>query len=398
MTRHRFRSQYEDLLDEYPLPVSESNGHEEFLLAIAYVLWRGDNEAAVAYDQQFPSTASGRALERHAGEVGLTRRPNESDAQLRWRTEVEHAVAASQGTTDSLLDVIQAMFGEAALRGTQLSSDGSVPILDVTIGNVGRVISEGQAQTIENTLERAVPIPFGVSVTFDGTFAFTEGEGDGFDEGTFGGDPLREDAVDIGVIPDATPAPRTIVDGFEDDDISEYGGDTGQFRTVDTTVFDGTYALEGSTGGGGFFIYSDGSLDTTPSRGDRYRVTTQLLDSANQSQLWFGVQSTPSSGQTSDGYVARLNGKQDKLQLLRRENSNTSSLSSTSMTVEADEWYDILVEYGDPIRTVVYDEAGTQIAATSVSDDTFDRGRIGFGINNGNGNASDVWYDYARII
>jgi hypothetical protein len=188
------RTQLDDYREEYPLPIGESPEHEAFIRAIVDVLREGDVEAGQVNDQTFPSTASKEALNRHAREVGLTRRENENDATLRWRVRVESGVKASDGDTDSILDVLRLMFGEAALSKITLASPSDEPVLDVAIPDsaLDRTPEEIDETEVQDILDRALPMPDAANVIVEGSFAFAGFEGDGFDEGTFGGDPINE--------------------------------------------------------------------------------------------------------------------------------------------------------------------------------------------------------------
>lgn len=74
------------------------------------------------------------------------------------------------------------------------------------------------------------------------------------------GPTVQGRGLDIGPVgPSATE-----VDYFDDGDISEYGGDTGQFNTQTGTVRDGSHALEGVNSG------STSSIGSNPGDGLNY--------------------------------------------------------------------------------------------------------------------------------
>jgi uncharacterized phage protein gp47/JayE len=179
-----------------------------------------------------------------------------------------------------------------------------------------------------------------------------------------------------------TTEPRAIkfIDGFEDNDIGEYNGDTTDFDTVQTQVFDGSYAL-----------FSDNQAfisdaDETVYPGDRLHWRTRLSSGASSAVL-FGVQST------DDYYAVEVDEAAGELRMDVTEGGATTALDSTSVAVPADEWLHVETkwDFNWNFEITLYDSAENELAALSTNDSsgTFFDGGIGFESRASAG----VWWD-----
>ena len=70
-------------------------------------------------------------------------------------------------------------------------------------------------------------------------------------------------------------------DGFEDGDVSEYGGDTSKFSAVTAPVRSGSYALRGAASGSEKAIKSVGGLNAYPQRGDQFTADVRFDGTQN---------------------------------------------------------------------------------------------------------------------
>lgn len=201
--------------------------------------------------------------------------------------------------------------------------------------------------------------------------------------------PKPSAAVTVDV---TTPATATIIDDFEDGDIAEYTGDTGQFTVQGTTVFEGANALEGTSDGARHRIISTAGLNAYPAQGDTFQCRIRDDTGSLTAGIAWGVQ---------DGnnlYRAMVSSQGDNLQLWLKENGGYNRLVETAVTVPQDEWLRLEIDWaGDGTMTVtLFDSADTQLAQISATDTTFTSGGIGWIINTG-GSGQAAQYDLAEI-
>jgi fibronectin-binding autotransporter adhesin len=174
----------------------------------------------------------------------------------------------------------------------------------------------------------------------------------------------------------------TFFDDFEDDNISEYSGDTGYFDAVADTGAEGSYILQAAAG------YEsnqtpDGIYRTGTTFGQGSIVRWMQYVTASQDDepcTLFGVQ-TPGSNNQNYG-VCFDQYPTDKLIVSKNVSSNDASgtwLASTTVSWASD-WYTTEVDWrtDNTIYVSVYDSTGTLFATTSVSDSTHTTGGMGF--------------------
>jgi hypothetical protein len=167
----------------------------------------------------------------------------------------------------------------------------------------------------------------------------------------------------------------TIIDDFEDGDITEYGGDTGNFAVVQSPVQNGSNALESQTGGA--VISSTTGLSTYPGQGDTFRFYCQNPSSGGRIYTYFGTQS---ESNTPAGYRIGVRPGIDDFLLQRNDGSGGSTvLGSTSVSLSTGVWYRVNVTWqtDGTIDATLFD-SGSQIANISTTDTTYTDGGIGF--------------------
>jgi hypothetical protein len=171
-------------------------------------------------------------------------------------------------------------------------------------------------------------------------------------------------------------------DDFEDNNISEYSGDTTLFQTDTAPVFGGSYALEalnksGRTTDG---IFRTGSL-TAQGQVIRYR---QYIDttagSADEGCALFGVQ-TPGTNNNNYAVCLELFGT-DRLSLSKNVTDNDVSgtrLASTTVSYSTG-WYQVEIDWqtDNRIDVYLYNAAGSLVATTSATDSSYVSGGMGF--------------------
>lgn len=173
-------------------------------------------------------------------------------------------------------------------------------------------------------------------------------------------------------------------DDFEDDDITEYSGQTTLFNTGVDFNFDGAYGLDNSgnalgranTGG----IYR---FDQTVSQGETFRFMQYVDTSAatDETCTKFAIQGT---GIPNDNYAVCLElPGTDHLSLVRNVVDNEASadaiISSSTVTL-ATGWYEVEVDWGtdDSFVVTMTDAANSVVASFSTSDSNYTSGGIGF--------------------
>lgn len=188
-------------------------------------------------------------------------------------------------------------------------------------------------------------------------------------------------------------AVSTIIDDFEDNDIAEYNGATGDYTTVTSPVFNGTYALEGATAGGdNNVIASTSGLNTYPSQGDSFRYAVQLASTSNVHRVGWATQ-TSTGG--NDGYTLRINANTSEFELFT---DATVLVEDTSVSYTAGIWYVVEVTWeSDGTQTVTLWNGDTEVTTISATDTTYTGGGIQFQTNDGSG-SSNGYFDYVGII
>jgi len=189
--------------------------------------------------------------------------------------------------------------------------------------------------------------------------------------------------------------PDNLVDGFEDGDISEYSGSTGDFVVNQTSpVPNGSNRLErnesSATSSG---ISSTSGLNNYPERGDIFKFQVIPANSADQiGFLFFGTS-------ISSTYEVFLNVISGDFELRDRDNFNTLDKdTSVSYTTGQEYAVEIDTSSGDDIACTLIDESdGSTVSSVSATDNTYNSTFIGWQDNISNSNTSGWVVDYLRI-
>lgn len=106
----------------------------------------------------------------------------------------------------------------------------------------------------------------------------------------------------------------TVIDDFEDGDISEYQGDTGAYNIVTSPVIEGTHAVQTNPNSSFKGIFSLSGLNHYPERGEAFRVwiyadtgtarflVFQFARQTDDSRYWIGF------NPTGEFHIARFDG------------------------------------------------------------------------------------------
>jgi hypothetical protein len=175
-------------------------------------------------------------------------------------------------------------------------------------------------------------------------------------------------------------------DDFEDDNLSEYSGNTGYFDVVANTGAEGSYILEAGAGYEDDFTTSGiYQTSTTFGQGNTIRFM-QYVDSTKDDEpcTLFGVQ-----GSGSNYAVCLDQYPSDKLILAKDVESNDASGSvlASSTVSWSSAWYTVEVDWltNNTIYVSVYNSAGTLFATTTATDSTYTSGGMGFSFWGQNG-------------
>ncbi len=189
-------------------------------------------------------------------------------------------------------------------------------------------------------------------------------------------------------------------DDFEDNNISEYTGDTSLFNAATSPVFGGTYALKPTNTSG---KTTDGiyRFDQTVAQGQivRYRqYVDTTAGSGDEACTLFGVQSP---GSTNQNYAVCLEQfGTDRVALSKDvENNDTSgTVLGTRNVTYATGWYEVEIDWrtSNFIGVSLYNAAGTLVATTSATDSSYTSGGYGFTFWFQNG-AWDSFVTYPRV-
>ena len=186
--------------------------------------------------------------------------------------------------------------------------------------------------------------------------------------------------------PDVT---TTVVDSFEDTDLSEYTGATADYTAGTTHAYDGTAGLEATTGFPGELLSTSG-LPAYPSAGDTIRFNV-IFDALTDGlvDFGFGVQDT------DNHYLVRVRPQQNRFQLYQVSGGAYTAFDGTDVTYTTGTWYEPVIDWlpGGGIDARILDDTGTQLGQTlTTTDSTWTSGGILWEFNR------DTDYaDYLRI-
>ena len=166
------------------------------------------------------------------------------------------------------------------------------------------------------------------------------------------------------------------------------------FTTQQSTVFDGSYALEGQSSSSTTQNVSVRGVDYYPVPGDTFRLSFDYDQAGDNIGVWFAVQ--PGSFETwpPNGYLVRLNGGSDALEMYKY-NSGFTLLDSASVTTgnytNSEVEFEISWDSTSGAKTVNFIDGGSSVATvsdTASPDTTFSEGGIGHRVTENGGNTT----------
>jgi len=196
------------------------------------------------------------------------------------------------------------------------------------------------------------------------------------------------------VLDNYTTLENKTVDSFEDDDISEYSGDTANFSIVTSPVYDGSYSLEGTSSGTAQNLDSTTDLNVYPEAGDNFSYRENV-----DTDSWNG--GTKFGFQDSNNYYMIVNSTQDSaIYLKEKVGGSWTTMDSVSVTIPQDEWLKVRVEWatsGD-ITATVENSTGSTVGTVSGHDENFSSGGIGFSANTAASTAQYAYWDNYKLL
>jgi hypothetical protein len=203
--------------------------------------------------------------------------------------------------------------------------------------------------------------------------------------------------------------PATI-DNFEDGNIDEYGGATGDFATQTGTVYDGTYALENS---GTYFnkiqtTASSGDLDNYPSQGDKFEWYVRVSAQTNTGTSVYAQYGTQDADNTYR-FKLVLSSGDGHIQLERREGGGNTVILDAQDVISpaANTWFRCQVEWDDGSsfggsagdHNCYVEEVGntSNSGSGSVNDTKWSSGEWGW-VGDLGSDGKSAFHDQARIL
>lgn len=182
---------------------------------------------------------------------------------------------------------------------------------------------------------------------------------------------------------------ETMVDGFEDNDLSEYSN-TGGFSTISARSSEGTYCLraDGGSGNKSTISRSGDGLDYYPERGDTIKFDIQFDTLSNPTtpagtsfMFWF-FHGSGSIG--DDNYQLEFKTNSGEI-VLTKDTGSRFVLDSSSANYNADSWMPVEIDTDSSGMTATFGGA-----TVSSSDTELNSRGIGFFTAGGRGFWDDV--------
>lgn len=185
----------------------------------------------------------------------------------------------------------------------------------------------------------------------------------------------------------------TLVDGFEDGNLSEYT--TANNESISSSIsYEGTYSVNiNNVGGATGFVhaYIDDLGAGITSQGNEYRVFGRC-DSITDTQLRFHWGTDPGSLPGS-GYSLTLDGDSN-LVILRYSGSILDSVSFSGSLLSTSSWYEFVVEWevgGAMTGSIRREDTGDILGTVSATENTEVDGGLGMSIDSSG--FSNAWFD-----
>jgi len=183
----------------------------------------------------------------------------------------------------------------------------------------------------------------------------------------------------------------TIIDDFEDGDITEYSGDTSSFAVQTATVSNGTYALQATADG--VQIGDQSSLSALPvGQGDTFRFDSWIVSSGYSEFYWC----TQSENDRSNSYNIVLDDNRSEFIIRKVDGGDFTVLASDAeANIPDSSWFDVEVDHQNDgtITATLFDSSGAEITSINATDTTHTNGGIAFRRTSG-----EQYWDYLRKV
>lgn len=188
----------------------------------------------------------------------------------------------------------------------------------------------------------------------------------------------------------STSTGGTIIDDFEDGDLSEYSFDRNAAGAslVSNPTYDGSHALQ--IDATNTELLSTSGLNYFPRAGDTFSCWVRGTNGAADVNFTYGAQDK------NNRYVARVSFDRDNIVLFRYENGTLHTLAQQyGITVGEDSWYNIEINWGDnnTHQFTLQDASGSEVAQISSTDSTWTSGGVGYDAYM-NTSGGTVYFDY----
>jgi uncharacterized phage protein gp47/JayE len=167
------------------------------------------------------------------------------------------------------------------------------------------------------------------------------------------------------------------LDGFEDNNITEYVGDTATFTPSTTQAYDGTYSLEANNTVGTIY-----DADETVPRGSRLHARFYMGANTTAAVL-FGTENDANT------YRAVVDADTGAIRSEVVDGGSATTINTTSVGVPTGEWLHLEIYWGNEgeVELELFDSAGTSLETSAGTDSsqTYLTGGIGYASLDSNG-------------
>jgi len=184
----------------------------------------------------------------------------------------------------------------------------------------------------------------------------------------------------------------SVIDDFEDGDMSEYIGDTSEFVIQTSDVKNGIYAVEVTRSGSDLNAQSFDGLDLYPSKGDKFRYWWKA-ESGPVNEFAYAHQKNSSK---NERYIIESDPANDEIRLIYDNGPDQITKATASVTLSGNTWYENEIAWTDngDHELTVFDENGNSIASASYNNTDFSGGGIILQVKGADGT---IKYDYIRV-
>jgi len=189
-------------------------------------------------------------------------------------------------------------------------------------------------------------------------------------------------AVEDGTFQLASTIPDSAVgkiEDFEDDDISDYEGDTSQFNITQSPSLEGSFSLFGDIGGVGTPAFNDSliyskSLTNVPNRGTEFQFTFQFSGGQSLAGVVFGLQD---DNENNYYFAGAHNDQENFVYKIKNGSIKKETIVNTASGI-----YDPSVKYTATIQYrsdgVIQYQDNNSSKSPSITDTEYDEGWFGW--------------------